>query len=241
MVVPEARASAARPGPTLVTRCLTWSEGSRRAGLRCYTAAGHPIKCCGHGLLCSAWHWLHHWNGEGVLTTCDSDIPCRLEDGVTWVGFPALFAEPCPVPGWVPVVLAGQPATRCARAGPEDGYLIIELAANTDLTTIIAPDATLAAWTRRALIVTCRVDSETALYDEHFHFRYFAPQYGVAEDNATGSAMRILARHWRDLGDELAALQRSPAGGYLRSRLDRGGVWVGGTVSPDNNGATVYG
>ena len=230
--------------PSTVTRCVTWPEGERRAGVRCYTADGDLIQCCGHGLLCSAWHWLAHWQGEGVLSACDGEVPCYRDDNTTWVGLPGLALAPCPVPDWLPRMIngpAGHAAVRCANAGPQDGYLVIELAAGTDLTNLTPPDAILADYTRRALIVTCRVDAEHALCGEHIRFRYFAPQYGVPEDSATGSAMRILARYWETLGNELTALQDSPAGGYLRSRLDGERVWVGGTVTTASNGAVAYG
>jgi hypothetical protein len=45
--------------------------------------------------------------------------------------------------------------------------------------------------------------------------------------------MRVLALYWqqRGLGDELQALQRSPEGGLLWSRVREQTTWVGGRVS----------
>jgi predicted PhzF superfamily epimerase YddE/YHI9 len=98
---------------------------------------------------------------------------------------------------------------------------------------IPVPDTSLGIYTRRALIVTCAVSKDLALQGENIHLRYFAPQYGIAEDAATGSAMRVLAGYWqqRGLGDELQALQRSPEGGLLWSRVQNQTTWVGGYVS----------
>lgn len=227
----EATALAARPGKTTVTHCITWSLGERRAAVRCQTATGHPIQCCGHGLLCSASLWLARWRAAGVLAACDADVPCRREDDIVWIGLPAERCEPVQVPDWLPGALGTDDILACANAGPDDGYLVMEMPRDYDLGAISPPGASLATNTARALIVTCAVSSSRALYDEQVHLRYFAPQYGVPEDAATGSAMRVLARYWHGLAGELVALQRSPALGYLRARLDGDRAWVGGHVS----------
>jgi predicted PhzF superfamily epimerase YddE/YHI9 len=205
----------------------------------CRTATGEPIQCCGHGLLCSASLWLERWQSPGVLAACGADIACLRENDTVWIGLPAVPCEPVPTPRWLPVALQGLDADTvlaCAGAGPEDGYLVVEMPRDYDLAAITPPGANLAADTGRALIVTCAVSTRLALYDEQVQFRYFAPQYGVVEDAATGSAMRVLARYWQALDSELVALQLSPARGYLRARLDGDRAWVGGHVSSITQG-----
>ena len=66
-------------------------------------------------------------------------------------------------------------------------------------------------------------------------FRYFAPQHGIAEDIATGSAMRVLADFWQAQGgyNELRAWQCSVEGGHLFSRIQGGITWVGGRVEAE--------
>lgn len=224
----------APPDPGRHTRCVTWPDGERRAAVRCYSAGGQAIQCCGHGLLCSATHWLRHWGEPGTLQSCATDLPCRQRDGLTWIGFPAMAVTPHAAPDWLTKALAGlQPENvlRCASAGPEDGYLVVELAAGADLARVSAPGAALSAYTHRALILACGVDAHSALQDETLHYRYFAPQYGAAEDAATGSAMRVLASYWRQAGAHLTALQRSRAGGYLHALREDDITWVGGHVS----------
>jgi predicted PhzF superfamily epimerase YddE/YHI9 len=63
-------------------------------------------------------------------------------------------------------------------------------------------------------------------------FRYFAPQYGVAEDSATGSAMRILLDYCQQNYqlEYLEAFQCSPAGGVLFARAVADRIAVGGRV-----------
>lgn len=218
-----------------MTRCATWPLGEQRAAVRCYTSSGTPIQCCGHGLLCCARHWLSHWQSDGVLHACDDVVPCTQDGALTWVGLPAVVPTACDTPAWLDRVLdakTSQQVKDCALAGPADGYLVIELAEDTDLAAITPPTADLGKDTRRALIITCAVSPELARAGEQIHFRYFAPQYGVSEDAATGSAMRVLSPYWSRLGTELKALQCSPTGGVLYARTDGDHAWVGGQVEP---------
>jgi len=234
----------APPAPGRHTRCVSWPDGERRAAVRCYSSGGQAIQCCGHGLLCCAEHWLRHWGAPGTLQSCGTDLPCRRREGLTWIGFPTMALTPLAPPGWLTTVLPGLHAAsvlRCASAGPDDGYLVVELAAGADLPALDAPGAALAAYTHRALILACGVDARSAQHDEALHYRYFAPQYGAAEDVATGSAMRVLASYWPASGAPLTALQRSRAGGYLHALRDGDTTWVGGRVAAQQQERRAHG
>jgi len=220
------------PGPADMTHCYSWPLAQRHAAVQCWTASGRAISCCGHGMLASAACWARQWRGDGTLSMGDSQLPCRFADRRIWLGFSTVQTTTCPIPAWIEDVLGVQ-ALGCATAGAQDGYLVAELTADSCLADIPVPDASLGTHSRRALIVTCAVTADRALRGENIQLRYFAPQYGVAEDAATGSAVRVLAGYWqqRGLGDELQALQRSPAGGLLWSRVQNQTTWVGGYVS----------
>lgn len=60
--------------------------------------------------------------------------------------------------------------------------------------------------------------------------RYFAPQYGVVEDAATGSASVQAAYFlWQRYGKErMAFVQKSVSGGYIETETDGAQVWVRG-------------
>jgi predicted PhzF superfamily epimerase YddE/YHI9 len=163
-----------------------------------------------------------------VLQSGSTDIPMRCEGTLCWIRFPALDLQRASPPRDLESLLPAMPG-QCATSGKEDGYLIIELPADSLLSAMQSPGERLAQYTMRALIVTCVQHDDPAV---DVHFRYFAPQYGSDEDTATGSAMRLLARYWqgRGLGDHLAAQQRSPEGGLLYSRMEGDYVWVGGQV-----------
>ena len=164
------------------------------------------------------------------------EVESHARDGIDWVAFPSLETVDCDIPEWAATLLGVEP-THAAQAGPEDGYLVLEMPC--DLTSVKAPGNALTAHSQRSLIVTRNVSVETSLRGESIQYRYFAPQHGVPEDAATGSAMRVLASYWqgRGAGDELQALQRSADGGWLQSRIENGRTWIGGRVIDDREAA----
>ena len=194
------------------------------------TSAGKLIQCCGHGLLASAAVYLQNQDLEAcTLKMGDSFVACHRRDNDFWLVFNRLTARECEVPAWVSLFFK-HPPQRAALAGDESAYLVLEWPNGYPLETLSTPNIDLQDFTGRALIVTAR-HSEAQI-----GFRYFAPQYGVSEDVATGSAMRVLADYWfqRCGYQQLRARQYSSEGGLLLSRLRGGQVEVGGSVEMMN-------
>ena len=200
--------------------------------MRCWAPSGDEIELCGHGLLCCAHAWLVEESARESLAMNGTRVHFESRGGLGWLAFPSIETQPCETPLWSTKLLQATPE-RAAIAGPENGYLVLEMPADCDLTALQAPGDLLTAKSTRSLIVTRRVSSADSLQGETLHYRYFAPQFGVPEDTATGSAMRVLATYWqqRGAGDEQRALQRSPGGGWLESRIDDPYTWIGGRVS----------
>ena len=171
---------------------------------------------------------MQEWGGEGHLIMGRSEIPCRQANGLYWLGFARVRCRGSELPAWALSQFGAEPMA-AALAGPEDGYLILHWPDNFQLKRLRVPTAAVGASTRRAVIVTCR-DTDAAT--DTIHLRYFAPQYGIVEDSATGSAMRILADYWaQTCGLEgLHGRQDSPRGGELFSRLEGEIAWVGGRI-----------
>ena len=236
-VVLQSQRPEAPPPETLVTRCVTWPAGDDCAGVGCWSISGTPIKLCGHGLLCAGVAWLRREGGMAELLMNELPVAFRAEDDLAWIGLPSINSTPCPVPGWAREFFPSQP-WRAAVAGDEGGYLILEWPEGFDLRSLPVPGFRLAQRTDRAVIATA-VDQDNPAID--VQLRYFAPQYGVPEDTATGSAMRVLASYWmnRELADGLHALQCSPHGGELRSRIRGELTWIGGRVVPIESNAQV--
>lgn len=162
----------------------------------------------------------------------DSAIECSRRGDIIWLGFAPVTLEKITTPDWLAKDFHIR-ATRCSSTTDAAGYLVAELPAGSDLSRIDPPGTELAAHTARALIVTCPVDPGASSNEESFHYRYFAPQYGVPEDPATGSAMRVLTQYWhgRGLNGKVQARQCSRGGGLLWGEAANEKIWVGGHVA----------
>ena len=215
------------------TRCLTRDLGERQAEVRCFSDQGRPIECCGHGLLCSAAFWRARWGCDGVLVNGATDIPFRQEGALIWLQFPYPDLTPSALPQGIDRLLPGA-ALSCDRVGGASGYLLVELQSSDELAAMIPPGEALKPLTDRALLVYVRCAQNNAT-PTPYCFRYFAPQYGSAEDTATGSAMRLITASagTRYTDHEIMAAQLSPGGGLLYGAVEGDTVWVGGQVQKE--------
>ena len=215
-------------GPT--TRCLTRDLGERQAEVGCFADHGGPIECCGHGLLCSAAFWRARWGCDGVLVNGATHIPFRQDGVLIWLQFPSPDLTPSALPAGIGRFLPGA-ALSCDRVGPASGYLLVELQSPDELAAMTPPGEGLKALTDRALLVYVRCAHNDAT-PTPYCFRYFAPQYGSAEDTATGSAMRLItaSARTRYTDHEIMAAQLSSGGGLLYGAVEGDTVWVGGQV-----------
>jgi predicted PhzF superfamily epimerase YddE/YHI9 len=192
-VVPvTSRDEAAPSGPTGSTRCLTWQESGTAVAVQCETDTGEAITFCGHGLLGAAHYWQHNGYRPQRLAMGGATFAYSHESGVGWIGCDTPMLSPVAVPAWTDLFTGSAPLA-CAEAGDNAGYLVLEWPQDTDLAGLKPPGDRLQQHTMRALIATCRISPGNSLAGEDIQLRYFAPQYGVDEDVATGSAMRVLA------------------------------------------------
>lgn len=128
---------------------------------------------------------------------------------------------------------------RCMSCGDEQGYWVVEFA---EPITVLTPDlSAICTTTQRAIIAT----SAHAPDGYDYSLRYFAPQYGIDEDLATGSANAVLASYWdqqRQLPTSAHPLQSSyramqhqgtntSSGGSISLHLNESKVWVAGRVT----------
>jgi predicted PhzF superfamily epimerase YddE/YHI9 len=212
------------------TVCQSWphTRNDRQViAVRCYTPAGDLIQCCGHGLLSAAYGWqraLHR--NRLTLEMNGSRVTSWRDESRTWLRFGGVTTSPCPVPDWTGEVFPDQPQPlAAATSGGARGYLVLQWPDNTDLYQLQPSAENLSQRTGRALICTAAwpLEDEGAI-----RLRYFAPQYGVPEDAATGSAMRVLAAYWSPRFDRLIARQCSPGGGLLFANWTPDHVDVGG-------------
>ncbi|MDK1286181.1 PhzF family phenazine biosynthesis protein [Pseudoalteromonas umbrosa] len=96
---------------------------------------------------------------------------------------------------------------------PHDGYFVAQAANMQDLIELDFNAKEYIKCTRRALLVT----TNHGLGSDGFYFRYFAPQYGSKEDQATGSAAPLLASYWQIPANKIFnCYQLSVSGGYYQ-------------------------
>lgn len=226
----------------ITTRCHTWPQQFEgHFDVQCF-AAGKAIFCCGHGLLTAAAYWLKHRNMDTViLHMSDSRVKAYKEQQRIWLSFSRITTVPFAIPLWLPLFAQHHKAICAALAGGDRGYCIVRWPDDVDLKQFQPPGIELGKHTQRALIYTCK---DTTTGDSDFHYRYFAPQYGVDEDVATGSAMRVLLDFWAQEYSEservLTALQTSLPQGLLFGRIHPNTIEVGGYVNEASSNRELY-
>jgi predicted PhzF superfamily epimerase YddE/YHI9 len=221
------------PSDAGLTCCYSWPTHYKNEAViavSCYTPHGNAIQCCGHGLLAAAHSWQQRLQcSEISLLMNHSLVPSWRHQKMTWLRFKRLATTACPVPDWVVEVFPNQPQPIAASVcGEEQGYMILQWPDDFHLKSLSQPLGCLSERSQRALICTA---AQTSVGADAIALRYFAPQYGVPEDTATGSAMRVLAEYWSPRFTGLTAEQCSPAGGLLFAKWTPGHIDVGGRCS----------
>jgi predicted PhzF superfamily epimerase YddE/YHI9 len=197
------------------TLCVAWrQDGDLQA--RCF-ADGAPVFFCGHGLFAMACIWHHLYRTCANLRTQAARYHCDNRAGELWLCAPRLRCRSAILPPDIEQWFDQRPL-RGATAGDAHGYLILEWPRGTDLATLRPAIDSIKRGTTRAIIAT----QAGGAGEWSFTLRYFAPHFTAVEDSATGSANAVLADYWanRGLGDSFRALQVSPQGGVIRSRVD---------------------
>jgi len=221
------------------TWCFAWPEHGAVA-VRCH-GGGRAISFCGHGLLAVANIWLREYGECPVLNTPAARYHTLLENGSLWLRTARLRCRVAAPPEqwrrWFDNAGAGP--WRGALAGDAHGYRVLEWPAGTELAALRPNLDAIVSDETCSVIVTQAYPTGDTFFKRHrdwdFSLRYFAPQYGVSEDDATGSANAVLADYWRGRlpGGKGAdavfrARQCSKGGGAVMSRLRGSFVDIGG-------------
>lgn len=195
-----------------------------RVGVTCFGPSG-SIRFCGHGLLACAGALVPD-GGQITLISGAQEVVARRRGPRCWLSLPVIPCSPCPVPTWVRGCF-NLPPQRAALAGGDSDYLILEWPWTTPLASLELNEQLLCQQTQRAIIA---VQPDPGPHCD-YRLRYFAPQYGVTEDPATGSAHAVVADYWRQRlpgRTHWRGLQASRQGGMVWSHLDHGQVTIGG-------------
>lgn len=193
--------------------------------LRWFTPAAE-VDLCGHATLASAhalWERGRLAAQSGArFHTRSGVLIAERRDGWIELDFPSLPEEATIVPAELSRALGATPV----YTGKSRFDYLVQLDSEATLRGLRPDFALLRQVEGRGVIVTSR--SESSAYD--FVSRYFAPNFGIDEDPATGSAHCVLAPFWASrLGkSEMTGYQASARGGVVRVRLEGDRVRLGG-------------
>lgn len=201
--------------------------------VRCFNTS-HEIQLCGHGLLATAKVIAQNGTLSFTLSTKSHDVNvvCEItgshESVQIWLVFDEVALAASQALPWLNNVFNEVPKA-VFTVGDSDGYFVMQWPDGFNLKCLALNSAELIKHTDRAVIATCK--SSIPEYD--YCFRYFAPQHGVDEDKATGSAHRLLVSYWHQRLNKcnVRAIQLSNDGAELIGRYDAGRIWISGAVS----------
>ncbi|GAA0197354.1 PhzF family phenazine biosynthesis protein [Kangiella japonica] len=213
--------------------CFFYQLKANTYCVRCFNAS-QEIQLCGHGLLATAKiiarlgvkNFSLSTKSQVVKVACESESD--RSDNQVWLIFDDTSIIASQPPSWSNKVFNELPDA-VFTVGDSDGYFVMQWPDGFNLKSLTLNPTELTKHTDRALIATCK----TTLPEYDYCFRYFAPQHGVVEDKATGSAHRVLVSYWNKRLNKcnVKALQLSNAGAEMIGRYDVGKVWISGAVS----------
>jgi len=185
---------------------------------------GGEIDLCGHATLASAWvlFELLGYAGRAIAFDTRSGRLVVKRDGERLaMDFPAIPAQPCPVPAALLAGLKRQPVEVLAA---DDYFAVFE--SEADIRALVPDLAELSRLDRRGVCVTAPGKSVD------FVSRFFGPKWGIPEDPVTGSAHCTLAPYWATrLGkSRFIARQLSRRGGELHCELRGERVIIAGSA-----------
>jgi predicted PhzF superfamily epimerase YddE/YHI9 len=175
------------------------------------------VDLCGHATLAAAYEL----GGEARFHTRSGLLACQpAGDGWIEMDFPADPPVRADVPG---SELGVEGVQWCGRSRFD---LLLELPDAASVRSLVPDLARLASAGTRGVLVTAVGDREGV----DCVSRFFAPNAGIPEDPATGSAHCVLAVFWGDRTgkQQLLGEQASSRGGVVRMRRQDDRVLLGG-------------
>lgn len=194
------------------TAYLVPEEGDKRWNIRWFTPTVE-VDLCGHATLTAGWVLAEIAGEEGTLTfsSRSGDLTVSVDGDYLTLDFPAQSVKPADLPDEILKALDLEGEVKGYRAQVKAGNWIAEVATEGEVLAIEPDMDLLRKVPEGGLIVTAPGEQCD------FVSRFFAPNYGVDEDDVTGSAHCSLAPFWAEkLGKkELLAHQLSERGGEI--------------------------
>lgn len=188
------------------------TSGKKRWDIRWFTPEVE-VDLCGHATLAAGWVLAEIGGEEGTLvfSSRGGELSVAVDGDYLTLDFPAQKVRETEVPTAIAEALALDGDYPSYRAEVKSGNWLVELESVGHLLALEPDMATLRQQPEGGVIVTAAGE------DCDFVSRFFAPNYGIDEDDVTGSAHCALAPFWAEkLGkNELLARQLSERGGEI--------------------------
>ena len=211
----------------IATTCFIVKVDSEHFEVRCFNAESE-IQCCGHGMIAAAKTIFDNSKASNVVF--NQNVFAVKKEGEIELCLSRTSAKVCEVPDWANKSMTFDGgylvANQAAISDKLDGYLLFEFNPNLSLDVfrgLLLDLNTVCERTKRAIIII-QFDEEK----RHLYTRYFAPQYGVKEDSATGSVMRFVGDYIMQTYNitEYQVSQCSKEGGYMKIKCKEKDVLI---------------
>lgn len=186
----------------------------------------HEVDLCGHATLAAAqalWHAQKTDAEHIVFSSRSGNLSAARNDDHIFLNFPRIENSMCMTPPGIAEAIGAMPFGAC-KIGPD---MLVELG-NADAVRHAQVNIGLVKQLpiERGLLICAQHDDPA--YD--IICRFFAPNFGIDEDQVTGSAHCALAPYFqaRFQKDELRSYQASPRGGSVTMRFEDDRILLGG-------------
>lgn len=180
----------------ITTTCFISQISDKHYDVSCFNGS-REIQCCGHGMIAAAKIIFSTSRLSSITMnrhiTASHNIDDKHCDDVV-LSLPRLSAQLQVVPDWIGDAIkfgeTKQIPDKAAVSEEDEGYLLLEFSPTLplDVFRALQLDIQLVCESTGRAVVMVQFDQ----LNEHLYMRYFAPQYGVLEDIATGSVMRFV-------------------------------------------------
>ena len=219
----------------IATTCFINEVDNTHYDVQCFND-DKAIQCCGHGMIAVAKIVFENSKISNIVLNQSASASNKESEIV--LTLPRMFSKRCDVPDWANKVMTFSAGyllpNHAAISDKLDGYLLLEFNPSLSLDVfsgLLLDLNTVCESTKRAVVVI-QFDEKS----RHLYTRYFAPQYGVKEDIATGSVMRFVADYIMQTYDiaEYQVSQCSKEGGFMNIKCRDKDVLITANVSVES-------
>lgn len=216
----------------LATTCFISHIDHENYKVECFNGK-NMILCCGHGMIAAAKILFSKEQTSKLMFNKNITAAIKQDNkgyDIVELELPRILAQPQTLPAWVnKLILSDEKELKFQHAAiseREDGYLLLEfnpVVSEKDFRQMKLDLELICEKSKRAIVVI-----QFDKIKKHLYMRYFAPQYGINEDIATGSVMRFVADYIEQQYQvrEFAVSQCSVNGGFMQINCNKDSVKI---------------